>query len=244
MCKPFVVEVTRNIPLEYRKTLVGADKSQIALFNDQVVKFCSVPRTLDEIRQELGFDSITESLRKSIIDHLLKSGRLKYFYDYKSHAGQRYIDTNVEITKQMMDEVNALNRKVATALKQQILDFCDKPRGIREIKKHIKSTTANDFIRELIADNKLKRTYPDIPSSNKQQYIRADIEYKQFRDQDVVEYCSEPRTKAEIQQHFGISESTRKGVVNRLLKSGKIDYTEESKKLGKCDGNRRLVKNG
>ena len=36
----------------------------------------------------------------------------------------------------------------------------------------------------------------------------------------------------------------RKGVVQRLINSGKICYNEDSKQLGKCNGNRRLIKLG
>lgn len=244
MCKPFYIEIVREIPLENKKSLLNTDKSELALIHEHILEYCKQPRTIEEIRREIGFDTTTDSIRRCILNPLMKIGRLKYFFEYKCHAGQRYINADIEVTKQMIARVKDEKNTLAREYKNKILKFCKTPKGIKEIEKHIHSKTALQYIRELIADNKLKLTHPDIPTYCQQRYFNAEFDYPQFTDQGVVEYCKEPRTKAEIEQHFNITNSLRKGVVERLLNQGKIDYTEDSKKLGKFDGQRRLISNG
>ena len=220
------------------------DINEIKELQDKIVEFCKEPRSIEEIKEYTGLENTIDTIRGYTLKPLIRNGRLKYTHAYNAFYCQRYIDARVEVTQQMLDDINAKADRGAKEYKQRILSYCKVPRGIREIEKHIQSKTASLYVRELVNDEKLKLTHPDIPSYLKQKYFDAESQCEQFTDQSVVDYCNEPRTKYEIETHFNITQSMRKGIVQRLLDQGKIDYTEESKQMRKCDGNRRLIKNG
>ena len=237
------MEIVREIPLKTKYCPQNMDKNEIKELQDKIVEFCKEPRSIEEIKEYTKLENAIDTIRGYTLKPLIRSGRLKYTHAYNAFYCQRYIDARVEVTQQMLDGIKAKADRVANEYKQRILTFCKVPRGIREIEKHIQSKTAPLYVRELVEDGKIKLTHPDIPSYLKQKYFNADNEFEQFTDQSVVDYCIEPRTKFEIETHFNITKAMRKGVIQRLLDQGKIDYTEESKKMGKCDGNRRLIRN-
>lgn len=244
MCKPFTSEIVRDIPLNIKKSLTNIDKNDLIQLKESILEYCRQPRNLDEIKEFSKLDTTRDSIRNYLLRPLVKEGKLKYTNEFKFHHNQRYINAEIEVTKQMLDDINEKADTLTLERINKILEFCKQPRGIKEIEKHIETTNARQYVKQLVEQGKLNFTFPDIPSYLKQQYINAEIEYKAFTDQDVIDYCETPRTKAEIQNHFNLSIAMRKGVLQRLFNQGKIDYTEESKRLGKCDGNRRVVKNG
>ena len=220
------------------------DKTEIEELQNKIVEFCKEPRSIEEIKEYTKLENSIDTIRGYTLKPLIQSGRLKYTHEYRCHYNQRYIDARVEVTQQMLDDIKEKADTLTKERVAKILNFCHTPKGIREIEEFIKSKNAINYVRQLVKEGKLKLIYPDIPSYCKQKYFNAEYNCEQFTDESVVDYCNEPRTKHEIETYFNITSSMRKGVVERLIKSGKICYTEDSEQLGKYDGNRRLIRNG
>ena len=244
LCNPINIEIVREIPIENKITRQTIDKKTGITIEEQLLDYCKEPRTINEIRERFN---ITTNYRvnKSFTQPLIDQGKLQYTIpEDVDNLHQMYLTVGIERTPEIEEIIKQKSiTKESAEYKQKILTFCKVPRGIREIEKHIQSKTAPLYVRELVEDGKIKLTHPDIPSYLKQKYFNADNEFEQFTDQAVADYCIEARTKFEIETHFNITKAMRKGVIQRLLDQGKIDYTEESKKMGKCDGNRRLIRN-
>ena len=244
MCKPFITEITREIPLKNRQTLINTTLDMRLEMEKELLEFCKHPRSLDDIKQFTKLDTTKDSIRRYLINPLIINGKLKYAQDYKSHYNQRYLNAEIEITQDMLDEINQSADILTKERIEKILEFCNEPRGIREIENYIGTKMAGKYVKNLINQGKLRYTIPSIPCHKKQRYINTSIEYETFTEYDIVEYCRTPRTKKEIATKFGLTESMRKGLIGRLIANGKICYTNESLKLGIYDGNRRLIKNG
>lgn len=242
MCKPYILEITRDIPLNEKKTLINTDKTKRLEMEKELLEFCKQPRSLDDITEFIQLDTTRDAVRRHFINPLLRDGKLKYTNNYKCHYTQRYLNAEIEITPEMLINIQKSADTLTPAREKMILEFCKEPRGLKEIEKHIGSTNARQYTKALVEQGKLKYTFPDVPSYSYQKYFNAEIECKQFTDDEIVEYCKEPRTKSEIEQHFNITKSMRKGCLQRLVEQGKICYTKESEKLGIYDGNRRLIK--
>lgn len=244
MCNPFMLEITREIPYKIKKCPQNMDKNEIKELQDKIIEFCKEPRSIEEIKEYTKLENSIDTIRGYTLKPLIMSGRLKYTHEYKCHYNQRYIDARVEVTQEMLDNIKAKADTLTPERIEKILDFCKTPKGLREIEECIQTKNALQYVRKLVMEGKLKLTHPDIPSYLKQKYFNAESNCEQFTDQAVADYCIEPRTKQEIETHFNLTKPMRKGVVQRLINSGKICYTEDSKQLGKCDGNRRLIKIG
>ena len=239
-----VLEIVREIPLDNKKTLVNIEKNERLDMEQEILEFCKQPRSLDEIKEYTKLGTTRDAVRRHFINPLIRDGRLKYTHNYKCHYNQRYINSQVEVTPEMLINIQETADKLTPKRMEMILELCKEPKGIREIEKHIGSKTASKYVAELIKQGKLKFTIPSSPYSNKQKYINSEIEYQTYEECDIIEFCREPRTKSEIAKQFNMTECVRKRMVKRLLEQGLIDYTEESKKLGIYDGNRRLIKIG
>lgn len=242
MCKPYILEITRDIPLNEKKTLTNIDQNKRLDMEKEIIEFCNQPRSLDEIKEYTKLDTTRDAVRRHFINPLIRDGRLKYTHNYKCHYNQRYINSQVEVTPEMLINIQETADKLTPKRYEMILELCKEPKGIKEIEEYIGSSNAREYAKALVEQGKLKYTHPSVPSYSKQKYINAEIDYKTFTDDDIVDYCKEPRTKSEIEQHFNITKSMRKGCLQRLVEQGKICYTKDSEKLGKFDGNRRLVK--
>ena len=238
------LEIVRYIPLDNKKTLINIEKNKRLDMEQEILEFCKQARSLDEIKEYTKLGTTKDAVRRHFINPLIRDGRLKYTHNYKCHYNQRYINSQVEVTPEMLINIQQAADTLTPKRMETILELCKEPRGIKEIEKHIGSTNARQYTRAMVEQGKLKYKYPDIPSYCNQKYINSETEYKQFTDNEVMEYCKEPRTKCEIEQYFNITKAMRKGCIQRLLDQGKICYTKESEKLGKFDGNRRLIKNG
>ena len=245
LSKPLNIEIVREIPIEKDITLQTIDKNTGKAIEQQLLDYCKEPRTINEIRERFNIKT-NFRVNKAFTRPLIDQGKLQYTIpEDPDNLHQMYLTVGVQRSPEIEEIIRQkCISKESIEYKQQILSYCKVPRGIREIEEHIQSKTAPLYVRELVQDEKLKLTYPDIPSYYKQKYFNAEYNCEQFIDENVVNYCIEPRTKNEIETHFNISSSMRKGIIERLIKNGKICYTEESKQLGKYDGNRRLIRNG
>ena len=239
-----VLEIVREIPLDNKKTLVNIEKNERLDMEQEILEFCKQPRSLDEIKEYTKLGTTKDAVRRHFINPLLRDGKLKYTHDYKCHLHQKYINSQVEVTPEMLINIQEKDDTLTPKRMEMILELCKEPKGIREIEKHIGSKTASKYVAELMKQGKLKFTIPSSPYNNKQKYINSEIEYQTYEECDIIEFCREPRTKSEIAKQFNMTECVRKRMVKRLLEQGLIDYTEESKKLGIYDGNRRLIKIG
>ncbi len=235
----------REIPLNIKKTLQNLRENEIDDLKVKVLDYLQEPRNIEQIKEFVGLGTTRDAVRRHFITPMINQGLIKRTNE-NNHGDihQRYIRTEVEITQEMKDSIKEQDNKVANSQKEKILEFCKEPRGIKEIIDHLKSKTAPLYVRQLREQGKLNYTLPYTPYSINQQYINAEIEYNTLTDESIIEYCKEPRTKHEIQTHFGMTVSIRKSTIKRLLNLEKICYTEESLALGKCDGNRRLIANG
>lgn len=238
------LEIVRYIPLDNKKTLINIEKNKRLDMEQEILEFCKQPRSLDEIKEYTKLGTTKDAIRRHFINPLIRDGRLKYTHNYKCHYNQRYINSQVEVTPEMLINIQETADKLTPKRMEMILELCKEPKGIREIEKHIGSTSAREYVAELMKQGKLKFTIPSSPYNNKQKYINSEIEYQTYEECDIIEFCREPRTKSEIAKQFNMTECVRKRMVKRLLEQGLIDYTEESKKLGIYDGNRRLIKIG
>lgn len=238
------LEIVRYIPLDNKKTLINIEKNKRLDMEQEILEFCKQPRSLDEIKEYTKLGTTKDAIRRHFINPLIRDGRLKYTHNYKCHYNQRYINSQVEVTPEMLINIQESADKLTPKRMEMILELCKEPKGIREIEKHIGSTSAREYVAELMKQGKLKFTIPSSPYNNKQKYINSEIEYQTYEECDIIEFCREPRTKSEIAKQFNMTECVRKRMVKRLLEQGLIDYTEESKKLGIYDGNRRLIKIG
>lgn len=238
------LEIVRYIPLDNKKTLINIEKNKRLDMEQEILEFCKQPRSLDEIKEYTKLGTTRDAVRRHFINPLIRDGRLKYTHNYKCHYNQRYINSQVEVTPEMLINIQESADKLTPKRMEMILELCKEPKGIREIEKHIGSTSAREYVAELMKQGKLKFTIPSSPYNNKQKYINSEIEYQTYEECDIIEFCREPRTKSEIAKQFNMTECVRKRMVKRLLEQGLIDYTEESKKLGIYDGNRRLIKIG
>ncbi len=239
-----VLEIVREIPLDNKKTLVNIEKNERLDMEQEILEFCKQPRSLDEIKEYTKLGTTKDAVRRHFINPLIRDGRLKYTHDYKCHLHQKYINSQVEVTPEMLINIQEKDNTLTPKRMEMILELCKEPKGIREIEKHIGSKTASKYVAELIKQGKLKFTIPSSPYSNKQKYINSEIEYQTYEECDIIEFCREPRTKSEIAEHFNMTTGIRFRMIKKLLEKGLIDYTEESKQLGFYDGNRRLIKIG
>lgn len=245
MCKPFYIEITREIPLKKEKTRQTIDKKSGLTIEEQILEYCKEPRTITEIKEQFGIPSKCIALKR-FTKPLINEGKLNYTIpEDADNMHQMYLTNGIEITKEIEEIIKQKSTsKIKASFKNSILEYCKEPRGMAEIREYIGTTTANTYVRELVEEGKLKYTLPYTPWSNTQKYIDARLDFKIPTEEDVVEFCKEPRTKKEIEENFDFTPSIRKSMIQRLLDKQKICYTEESLRLGKYDGNRRLVRIG
>lgn len=245
LCKPYTIEIVREIPLNIKKTLQNLRENEIDDLKVKVLDYLQEPRNIEQIKEFVGLGTTRDAVRRHFITPMINQGLIKRTNE-NNHGDihQRYIRAEVEITQEMKDSIKEQDNKVANSQKEKILEFCKEPRGIKEIIKHLESKTAPLYVRQLREQGKLRYTIPNNPYSQNQKYINSEINYNPLTDDEIIEYCKEPRTKQELETKFGLTKWTRKIIVERLLNIEKICYTEESLALGKCDGNRRLIANG
>jgi len=66
--------------------------------------------------------------------------------------------------------------------------------------------------------------------------------YESFTEDNIVEYCTMPRTLEEIKEYFGIGQDLLYKVIRPLIAEGKLIYTKPTKVGGKII-HKKLVKN-
>ena len=119
----------------------------------------------------------------------------------------------------MINEDNGRTRE------EEILEFCRAPRSSREICNFLGKSTIpylnRTYLQPLVESGKLLLTVPNY-ASNMQRYVNAENAGLIPTDGAILDCCKVPRTKTEIEQHFGLSHFMAAKHYNPLIESGKL----------------------
>ena len=248
MYKPHIIQITRRIPLEIKKTLKNIDKDDFLALKQKLLEFCREPRSIHEIKAFLPLDTSAWAIRSHIVNPLIADGKLKYTIPYdKDNTNQMYINAEVELA-----EIEKIIKQKCTspetaALKEKALEFCKEPKTIKEIMAYLEMTrTANvarRVLRPLMAEGKLRFRYPHDPYYINQQYVVAESELPVLSEENLLEFCRTPRHIFEIREHFEIGGHLCRTFIKPLVAKENLVYTEYIK-IGKCSMQRMLKSNG
>jgi hypothetical protein len=109
----------------------------------------------------------------------------------------------------------------------ELLKFCGTPRTRMEIAgllgiraaKHYARINVN-YLNPLIERGKLKPLFPEDYPMERQQWT-SDLGTKNIQEQ-IIDYCSEPRTKLQIKERFVLTRKTFSIIADGLIESGKL----------------------
>jgi hypothetical protein len=189
-----------------------AATSNAATIHEQVLTFCRTPKYLHEIGEHFGVSRKCDGI-KLFIAPLIESGRLKSVYALETcgtHLQYYTVDTEVAV---LTDE--------------NLLAFCNVPRGKKEICEHFsaKIWTIKKYLYRLVASEKLKYLIPAEPSNENQKYMIMACDAPILTDGAICAFCETPKTKAEVAEHFGLPKTHIHYVLGRLIKEGRLFYT-------------------
>ncbi len=190
---------------------VAADSDYSMEKDRSLTDYCQVPRSREELAERFGMNLkyVTRYIKP-----LIERGKLKMTKpEAPASIEQRYVSADTDTVILSTDEVTA---------------FCEIPRGRKEIAERfgLKHYSANIYLLRLVNEGKLKMTIPLCPASWHQRYVRPDIEVVTLTEEALLEYCREPRTKAEITAHFGINAKMTMGkYLEPFMRSGKLRHT-------------------
>jgi len=68
-------------------------------------------------------------------------------------------------------------------------------------------------------------TIPERPSSIEQRFVAADADAVVISEATVAGFCSEPRSRQDIAERFGLSTENARGYIKQLVKAGKLKMT-------------------
>ena len=118
-----------------------------------------------------------------------------------------------------------VNEENGRTREQEILEFCRVPRKSKEICNLLGKSTIpylnRTYLQPLVESGKLLLTVPNY-ASNMQRYVNAENAGLIPTDGAILDYCKVPRTKTEIEQHFGLSHFMAVKHYNPLIESGKL----------------------
>jgi transcription initiation factor TFIIIB Brf1 subunit/transcription initiation factor TFIIB len=181
--------------------------------SDRVLGFCQTPKNRTEIAEYFGIH-LRHVFR--YIKPLVEDGRLKMTKpNLPSSIDQRFVATGAEAD-------------ILVLSNETIIAFCSMPRTRKEIAEHfeLKRYLAERYINELVKNGKLKMTMPINPDCKQQGFVDSAVEVMIFSVEALLEYCQTPRSKEEIQQHFGVStKGALKTFIDPLLENGKLKRT-------------------
>jgi predicted ArsR family transcriptional regulator len=180
--------------------------------DELILVFCRTPKYLHEIGEHFGVSRKCDGI-KQFIAPLIESGRLKSVYALETcgtHLQYYTADTEVAV---LTDE--------------NLLAYCDTPRGRREVAEHfgVNLWVAKRHLDSLVKSGGLRYTIPDEPASKNQRFAAADSAFNILTDEAVCAFCETPKTKAEVAEHFGLTKSFVHIRLGKLIKEGKITYT-------------------
>ena len=157
------------------------DKEQ----ND-IVSFCTIPRSSKEIMDMIGVSNQSVNRRKYILS-LVEMGLLEMTNpDNPNDRNQKYRKSNQESNRESNQESNQekLHNHLITKKQKDIVNFCSVPRSSKEILDRIgvsnQSANRRRHILPLVEMGFLEMTNPDNPNDRNQKYRkkRTTIIYK------------------------------------------------------------------
>jgi predicted transcriptional regulator len=169
---------------------VAADSEFAVTKEERLLEFCRQPRSRQDIA---AYFEIHLKYVRQFIKPLIDDGRLKMTKpETPASIDQQYFSGDTEAPVLTADEV---------------LAFCDMPRTRADIAErfNLLPHNAHSYIRKLVGEGRLKITNELSPASWQQGFVRAEIEVKILSAETVLEFCGEPRSMAEITEHFGIN---------------------------------------
>lgn len=225
-----------DITPEIKDTIHQLSKTEKHLeLERQTLEFCEVPRSLGEIRQHIGLAGY-DIVRKRAIDPLIEQGKIKMLYPHDPfYVKQKYVVAEAIVDFPALTEEN-------------IILFCTTPRTKEEIKEYFRigQDLLYKFLNPIVEQGRLIHTksvrignriiHGKLVKNENPQEVR--IKRSTFTDENVIEFCKTPRHNHDLCQEFGICSHTCKKIVDRLIQSGKLIYTENTKSY-----RRKLLKN-
>lgn len=243
------IYVTREIPLKVYKTLKTVNKQTGLTIEEELLDYCRSPRSIIDLQRFLDIKS-KKSIQARFTKPLMQQGKLKFIYpESPKSVWQRYLNTEVDITPEMQETMVQLAKtEKHLELERKTLKFCKNPRSLGEIKDHIGlagyGIVRKRAVQPLIDQGKLKMLYPHDPFYVKQKYVIAEatIDFPALTEENIILFCSIPRTKEEIKKHFAIGQDLLYKFLNPIIEQGKLTYTK-SVRIGKNIIHGKLVKN-
>lgn len=111
-------------------------------------------------------------------------------------------------------------------MEERIIRFCETPRGKKEIARLIGISGKchtwlwDKYLTPLVEAGKLKMTLPTTRQSRNQKFVSGDTAVPTAAA--IIEFCNEPRTREEINTHFGLTSWTSWTQLSPLIESGKL----------------------
>lgn len=232
------------------KSLKTVNKNTGMTIKDELLEYCTVPRSVSELKAFLGLKS-KQMVQGRFTKPLLKEGKLKFIYPESPTSNlQRYLRADIEITSEMQERIDQLSKTERhLELEKMTLEFCKVPRSLGEIKEHV-GLAGYDIARKravqpLIDQGKIKLMYPHNPLYKMQKYVvsDSDVGFPSFTEEEILTYCETPRSKKEIETYFAVGQELLYKVLNPIIAEGKLVYTK-STRIGNKIIHRKLVKNG
>ena len=216
---------------------------------EELLDYCRSPRSIIDLQRFLDIKS-KKSIQARFTKPLMQQGKLKFIYpESPKIVWQRYLSAEVDITPEMQETMVQLAKtEKHLELERKTLKFCKIPRSLGEIKDHIGlagyGIVRKRAVQPLIDQGKLKMLYPHDPFYVKQKYVIAEatIDFPELTEENIILFCSTPRTKEEIKKHFAIGQDLLYKFLNPIIEQGKLTYTK-SVRIGKNIIHGKLVKN-
>ncbi len=233
--------------IDFQKVLV--DIINITL-GEELVEFCREPRCILEIQEFLGLRNKHMANAKFTMP-LMKQGKLKFIYPQNPRSTlQRYLKSDIEFTLEMQKRIHCEKETIEEqVLQQKTLEFCTQPRTMCEIKMRLElgynEAVRKKAIKPLLEQGKLMLKYPHNPNYNMQQYFTKEAAdaVVQLTNENIIKFCKTPRSKIEIEKHFGIRQDLLYKSINPLIDANKLIYTRATR-IGTKIINKKLVSNG
>lgn len=240
----------RKVPLEIDNNYKTVNKKTGLTLGQELLEYCSEPRCILEIQEFLGIRTKGMVYAKFTMP-LMKQGKLKFIYPQNPKSTlQRYLRSDIEFTLEMQERIDCEKIKDDDKILQlKALEFCKKPRTMREIKNYLQlgynEAVKKKVIIPLLNQGKIVLRYPHNPNYQKQQYIIPEVMgvYMQLTNENIIEFCKIPRSKVEIEKHFEIAQDLLYKSINPLIDTNKLIYTKATR-VGNKIINRKLISNG
>ncbi len=233
-----------------RISLNTVDKETGRTVEEDLLEYCRLPRSIVDLKEFLGINN-KKDIQARFTKPLLRCGKLKFIYPETPKSNlQRYLNADIEISSDMEEAICQLSKtNKHLELERRTLEFCQAPRSLGEIKSYLGlagyDTTRKRAIQPLLDQGKIKLMYPHDPFYKMQKYVVSDSElgYAPFTADEIMAYCTIPRSKEEIGNHFAVGQDLLYKVLDSLIKQGKLVYTK-STRVGNKIIHRKLVTNG